>query len=267
MSPTVARYSSPPGSFSVGRILRSGALKLSLPCSASLATIVAGDALRHRRPAEHRLRSHLLARPGHRLAIAVEEGDAAVLDDRRPPGRPSPASPPAAAGGRRAPHNRRRGGRPSTGWRVANWRAATGEAARLPAPPRSSVTGNRQRADDQREARRGQFMLSFQILPLLPASSGVAGAWLPPQSAKAVRLRRSDQCARRTPLGTGLRVPRLALRAPQRKGEPMQFLKTLFWVVIAVFVAIVRQPKLARRHAEPVGRHAGRHQAPGAARC
>ena len=45
----------------------------------------------------------------------------------------------------------------------------------------------------------------------------------------------------------------------------MQFLKTLFWVVDRGVRRDARQPQLARRDAQPVGRHPGRHQDPGAA--
>ncbi len=50
-----------------------------------------GDPFRYRRPAEYRLRRHLLARSLHRFAIAAEEGDAAVLDD--PDGHPDHRAP------------------------------------------------------------------------------------------------------------------------------------------------------------------------------
>ena len=68
------------GQLEVGRIIGDRRVEVDLALLGELGDHRRRDALRHRRPAEHRVRRHRLARAGERLAIALEEGDAAVLD-------------------------------------------------------------------------------------------------------------------------------------------------------------------------------------------
>ena len=56
-------------------------MQVYLPLLGELRHHRPGDALRNRRPAEYRFRSDGIARSGLCFAIALEEGDPAVLDD------------------------------------------------------------------------------------------------------------------------------------------------------------------------------------------
>ena len=82
--------------------MRDRRLQLSLPCSASLATIVAATPFDTEAQRNTVCGVTLLARPGDRLAIAGEEGDAAVLDDADRQADHRRLLPPAAAAARRA---------------------------------------------------------------------------------------------------------------------------------------------------------------------
>jgi hypothetical protein len=65
----------------VGRVVRDRRVEVDLALFGELCDHSRCDALRAGRPAEHRLRSHRIARTRKSLAIAFEEGDAAILDD------------------------------------------------------------------------------------------------------------------------------------------------------------------------------------------
>ena len=65
----------------VRRVIGDRCLEIDLALLGKLRDHRRRDALRHRCPAEHRLRSHRITGPGERLAIALQEGDAPVLDD------------------------------------------------------------------------------------------------------------------------------------------------------------------------------------------
>ena len=255
----MARYSLPPGSFRLAEYCATGAYRFELALLGQFGDHRPGDAFRHRGPAEHRLRRDLLARPGERLAIAGEESDAAVLDDPdRQADHPRPLDQPlqsrvergiidiAAIGGRNRGElqmllrRRRRGARP---------------AARSPLP-------TAERPGQQGEGAKANDILSFQLLLPRPAlRCGVRAG-----SLNQHALARCDEPDARCDERRARWPSRAASLKSAANGRPnMQFLRTTFWVAIAVILAIVASENWRDVTLDLWGKHPGRHQDPGAA--
>ena len=201
-----------------------------MPCSASLATIVAAtpfDTDAQRNTVSRRDR---IARSCERLAIALEEGDAAVLDhadgqaDHRRLGHQ------LLQARVEQPHNRRRGAPRSTATPACRCAAVDLRDRRL-----STRHAAASRAATRPSAARRRRDRSYAPFPkaLLPTRvSCCDGRGAIASTALDAACDRADSSARRT-RAAGFNA-RARLNAPSR----MQFLKTLFWVLLAVVVAL-----------------------------
>jgi uncharacterized integral membrane protein len=91
----------------------------------------------------------------------------------------------------------------------------------------------RNRAHHKRKGAKANLQLTFQRIRNLPVTAVAPGA----KTLNYLENLPAPKRCRRAANGNGWSAPAQSLKSPSQ-GEPMNFLRTLFWVVLAVSLAI-----------------------------